>query len=316
MISNNTQTNANPARLTDIELTGTIKNLAASERKLTQILLQHIAELDRRKLYLRLSYSSLFDYLTKEIGYSEGAAQRRIDAARLLQVVPELAQKIETGSIKLAQISHMQKVCRFIKKESGQNISSQAKKDLVVQLENQTTANTEIIVAQKLGLEIKVNDVLNPKKIFNLKNEKAMKKAYQADGSVRIEFTLSAEQMQIVAKAQALLSNKTGGSLKETIVQMAESLICSKEFTKVSAAATMAVKSKGPKTLTSKLKKEVLIRDKNCQFKNHQTGQVCGSKYFLEVDHIQPRFVGGSNDGDNLRLLCRNHNQFRYRANL
>src|SRR6185312_13987659 len=94
--------------LTDSELTEKIKSLAREERELTKNIIEHIAEIDRRKTFLAMAYSSLYEYLTKEIGYSAGAAQRRIDAARLLERVPEVAAKIESGAINLSQISKLQ----------------------------------------------------------------------------------------------------------------------------------------------------------------------------------------------------------------
>jgi hypothetical protein len=39
-------------------------------------------------------------------------------------------------------------------------------------------------------------------------------------------------------------------------------------------------------------------------------GVRCGTRAWLEVDHRQPRGKGGSSEPDNLRLLCRAHNQF------
>jgi hypothetical protein len=46
-----------------------------------------------------------------------------------------------------------------------------------------------------------------------------------------------------------------------------------------------------------------------CQFVDLETGKRCGSRYFLEIDHsIKPVALGGSNDPENLRLLCRGHN--------
>src|SRR6185312_2664003 len=95
-------------KLNDTELTEKIKSLAREERELTRTIIEHIAEIDRRKTFLAMAYSSLYEYLIKEIGYSEGAAQRRIDAARLLERVPEVAAKIESGAINLSQISKLQ----------------------------------------------------------------------------------------------------------------------------------------------------------------------------------------------------------------
>ncbi|MBL7670145.1 MAG: HNH endonuclease, partial [Bdellovibrionaceae bacterium] len=41
---------------------------------------------------------------------------------------------------------------------------------------------------------------------------------------------------------------------------------------------------------------------------------ICGSKHFLQVDHVHPRFAGGGNEPFNLRPMCSSHNKFRYTA--
>ena len=76
--------------LKDNDLNQKVKNLAKKEREITQEMIAYIAEVDRRQLFLRMGYPSLYAYLTLEIHYSEGAAQRRIDAARLFHRVPEV----------------------------------------------------------------------------------------------------------------------------------------------------------------------------------------------------------------------------------
>ena len=47
--------------------------------------------------------------------------------------------------------------------------------------------------------------------------------------------------------------------------------------------------------------KEVFQRDQKCQ--------QCDSKHRLEFDHRKPKALGGTNDAENLRMLCRNCNQ-------
>ncbi len=66
------------------------------------------------------------------------------------------------------------------------------------------------------------------------------------------------------------------------------------------------------KSVTPKLKKEILHRDQHCQHKEQKTGKICGSKFHLQVDHLHPLFAGGSNQAENLRILCAAHNRFRY----
>jgi superfamily II RNA helicase len=67
------------------------------------------------------------------------------------------------------------------------------------------------------------------------------------------------------------------------------------------------------RALTPKRKKIILAKQGCCQFKNPANGRVCGSTFNLHVDHIQPKWDNGTNDADNLRVLCREHNLFRYR---
>jgi hypothetical protein len=57
----------------------------------------------------------------------------------------------------------------------------------------------------------------------------------------------------------------------------------------------------------------VFVRDKCCRHKNPLTGEVCGSRWQLQVDHIQPIWAGGTNELENLRLLCGAHNREMYR---
>ncbi|MBL7670085.1 MAG: HNH endonuclease, partial [Bdellovibrionaceae bacterium] len=58
----------------------------------------------------------------------------------------------------------------------------------------------------------------------------------------------------------------------------------------------------------------ILSPNLGCQFKDSRTGKICGSKHFLQVDHVHPRFAGGGNEPFNLRPMCSSHNKFRYTA--
>ncbi|MFZ4403157.1 MAG: hypothetical protein ACOYOK_03565, partial [Pseudobdellovibrionaceae bacterium] len=85
-----------------------LMELTSRERKLTTHILWHLAEVDRRKLYLQMAYPSFFEYLVRGLGYAPASAQRRIDAARLLAQLPQnesqqVAEKIEAGDLNLTQ---------------------------------------------------------------------------------------------------------------------------------------------------------------------------------------------------------------------
>jgi len=206
-----------------------IKSLAAEERHLTGLVLEHIAEVDRRQLYIPMAYSSLFDYLTKAIGYSAGSAQRRIDAARLLRKVPEVLVEFESGAIHLSQISKLQRACRQVKKESSLIVETSMQKEIIEKLKNKNNDETDLILAQELNIKIVKDD----------------KTRTQRNESVRVELTFSKEEMVLIRRAQDLLSHKTGGGLKETIVEMAKKVVKATEPKTRVKTVVVPVKSVG-----------------------------------------------------------------------
>ena len=78
--------------LSDSELIERLTLLVRNEREATEGVVRHLAVLEARRAYARLGYSSLFDYVTKGLGYSASAAMRRIRAARAV------SRKITRGS--------------------------------------------------------------------------------------------------------------------------------------------------------------------------------------------------------------------------
>ena len=85
------------SKLNDFDLESELGKLIHQERKLLHLIPLHIKEVENRKLYLKKAYPSLFEYLVITHGYSAGSAMRRIEAARLLRDVPEMANQIQTG---------------------------------------------------------------------------------------------------------------------------------------------------------------------------------------------------------------------------
>jgi hypothetical protein len=145
-------------KLASAVLHSKLVELTSRERKLTTHILWHLAEVDRRKLYLQMAYPSFFEYLVAGLGYAPASAQRRIDAARLLAQLPQnksqqVAQKIEAGDLNLSQISKLQSFSRQARKETGQTVSPEQKSQILQQIENQSVVQTEKILAKALDIK-------------------------------------------------------------------------------------------------------------------------------------------------------------------
>lgn len=296
------------------QLVENLKKLIQQERSLLSELLLNIKEIDRRKFFLDFGYPNLFEYLTKEMGYSAGAAHRRIDAARLLSEIPALSEKIEAGKIHLNQISILQKAVRQ-SRSAGHPISTSQKQSALDLIADKNQQQTEQLVAEHFDLEIKA----------------ATKQTCQADESVRIELTLSKEQFTKLQKAKELLSHSVPtGDLASLLEYLSDKVIQQKTRSRTSTVEVKTgipdyelprtaenkrrkMSAVSPRTIPATIRKN-LFRDQNCcQYRDNKTDKQCSSRWQLQVDHIQPVWAGGSNHPSNLRLLCGAHNRHAYR---
>ena len=106
----------NLKHLTDKTLLNDLKMLVANERIFLTKILHHLWEVESRKLYSDLGYPTLFEYAKRELGYSEAAAGRRIQAARLIKQNPQVEKKIESGEISLSNAASAQRAFNQINK--------------------------------------------------------------------------------------------------------------------------------------------------------------------------------------------------------
>lgn len=127
--------------LTDETLLRDTLSLVEKERSISGRILWHLYEVDRRKLFVELKCSSLFDYCTRILKYSESQASRRVSGARLLKELPGISSKLEEGCLNLTQ---MNQASFFFRDE---NISTPEDKAAILKkLENKSTRETERIL--------------------------------------------------------------------------------------------------------------------------------------------------------------------------
>lgn len=138
--------------------------LVRREKETSLEILHHLLEIERRKLFVELKCSSLFDYCIRVLGYSEGAAQRRISSARLMGKSEEVEKALVAGEVNLTQLSIM----GSIKKEKPETLikdllkiakeSGSAKK---FQEEMKKTKKEEEVVSIKVDLSPKEAEELD-----------------------------------------------------------------------------------------------------------------------------------------------------------
>jgi len=92
-------------KLSDDELVARLKELVCQERRHLVEVLAGLGEFDRRRLYEKKGFHSLFEYCVGESHYSESAAARRIQAQRAARKYVEIFSLVSDGLLSLSAVS-------------------------------------------------------------------------------------------------------------------------------------------------------------------------------------------------------------------
>ena len=94
--------------LSDNALLAQTKKLAHLEQQLQVTVIDHLREIHTRRLYLSRGFSSLFDYVVRELGYTDSAAARRINTMHLCAEFEEVREGLQDGSFTLSTAAQLQ----------------------------------------------------------------------------------------------------------------------------------------------------------------------------------------------------------------
>ena len=286
--------------LSNASLISNFTSLVHQERKITTQVLECIAEIDRRKLYVEKGFSSLFDFLVRDHGYSPGAAMRRVDGARLLCELPEVAEKFESGALTLSQANQIQRAAREMKK-SDTPLSIEDKQELIVQVEHASKKETEKIIAAALHLPLQA----------------VQKETFHHDDSVTLTMTFSKEQIEKLEQLRDKIAHCVpDSSWVEMFSYLAQKELSRRTKTKAIVEKGLTSKiSNSRRTISSIIRKTLLHANAKCEYTDSH-GKHCQSTRYLQIDHIKSVSRGGGNELENLQVLCGVHNRYKYIAGL
>jgi hypothetical protein len=88
-------------QLSDAELLERTSALVLTEHGAVGDVVEHLGEIDRRRLYLEHACPSLYAFCVEHFGYTEDAALKRIRVARLALEFPRVLNELRSGAIQL-----------------------------------------------------------------------------------------------------------------------------------------------------------------------------------------------------------------------
>lgn len=265
----------NLKNLQDEDLRARTAKLVQQEREVLTAILHHLREIERRRLFSKLKFTSLFDYAVKELKYSEAQAQRRISAMRLICEIPALEQKVASGALSLTNMALAQTL--FSKeKKAGRPFQSRGKIEVLKQLENKSTRAAQEIV-------------------FEISPE--MKKRTSLD----FQSIEDVELREKLLRLKGLMAHSDPGlDLNQLLHRLCDQALAS--HNKIKSPLRPSAPKVNSNASLAETRREVYRRDGG-KCRN------CASTYALEIDHIHPQALGGSSTLENMRLLCRPCNQ-------
>lgn len=322
------------ARLSDAELTAQVKLLAGAEREATVALVAHLAELDRRRLYLAAGYSSLFTYCTRVLHLSEHAAYRRIEAARLARRLPVILERLARGEVTLTTIGllapHLAPGNYAELLDRARHKSRREVEALVASLRPQPSVPDQI---RKLPARTQPTPpdppsqppphlpLAPPSSDLPPPPSRTHIVAPLAPERYRIQLTVDADTIQKLKGAQALLRHQIpDGDLAKILDRALTALL--RDLAKQKFAATDRPRPSqgstagprpaprhGSRHIPAEVRRAVWARDGGrCGYVGE--GGRCDEHSFLEFHHVVPHASGGAATIDNIQLRCRAHNSY------
>ena len=253
--------------MTNKKLLEQIKNTRQQEKRTTAEMLKLLKQMYERKLYVD-DYGTFYKYLVRGLKYSEGEANLRISALKIMKRTPVVSKKVESGELSLTSLGTINSHLQAYEKQHDKSLSKQETEEILELVSEKTVKETDDLLGETLKAK--------PKKLTTV--------------------TLPDNLETMLHKIQKKLGTLT---LVETIAVLAEKELRDNIETK----RQTEISPKNSRYIPVQVKEVVFKRaQNNCEHPG------CREKRNLQLDHVIPFSKGGDNSLGNIQLLCRGHN--------
>jgi len=215
---------------------------------------------------------------------------------RLVREIPELREDLVSGRQTLSNLAAAQKFFRIEKEHRV--LSVEDKREVLEKLEGKSSRECE---KELLKISSAPIEIVRPEKTRVIDEEHTELKLV-LDKELLSKFKRLRE-LRSHANPQMTYAELLNYLADEALKRLEPKLPKQPPTPEVEKPAGVRI------ALPISLKRAVWHRDQGrCSWTHPQTGQACGSRTYLEIDHWVPIALGGRNEISNLRLRCRAHN--------
>ncbi|MFZ5895726.1 MAG: HNH endonuclease [Myxococcota bacterium] len=292
--------------LSNAELLARMPVLASCDRGATADVIEHLMEIDRRKLYLGQACSSLSAYCRERLDYSEDEAGKRVRLARLARDVPQVLHELRGGRVHLTGLFLL---APHITRENANELLSEAR--------GKSRREIERLIAVYFPRP-DVEESITPTMMRSTATTPSIAKGADrlkplSASTVLLQFTASSEFYAKIERARELLSHSIpGGELAAVLERAVEELIQREEKRRLGAGVPRKRRplKEGSRHVPVEVARAVWQRDGGqCSFIDSE-GRRCSERRFITIEHRVPFARGGAPTLENLCLLCSPHNSY------
>ena len=295
--------------VSDVDLVAGLKALVVQERGLSAAMLEHVGEVDARKLYLPAACASMHVYCVRVLGMAEEVAFKRIRAARAARRFPVVLGAVAEGRLSVSAVVWI-----------APHLTEDSAMELVAECGGRSKAEIELVLARRapkpdvrprLEREPEQPALVEPGPVPpHLPRAKVRP---LAPDRFKLEVTVSGETKAKLERAQALLRHQLPSGDLGLVIDKALDVLLEKvearKFGKVKKPRA-AARSRSRRYVPAAVRREVVARDgERCSFVG-EDGRRCDETGFLELDHVVPVARGGEPTVEGVRVLCKAHNLY------
>ena len=316
----------NLTELSNEQLLSNLQALIGQGRKVLAGLLAYLGEVEQRRLDLESACSSLFDFCVRRLGMGDDEACRRVAGSRLVRRFPVALAMIERGEIHLTALLLLREHLtdhnhqELLRAASGKT-KSEVQHLLAERFARPDAPSRIQILPDAAGQGSLPGSAETFSATFAGEQPKPSRIEPLSPQRYKVEFTAGAELKEKIERAANLMRHANpSGDLSVVLDRALDLLLARLERQRLGKARRPSKratdgqsevahrKSHQPSHVPRAVRRAVFERDgEQCTFVDDR-GRRCPSRAFLELDHREPRAMGGADDVWNLSVRCRAHN--------
>ncbi len=329
---------SNKDLFTDYPLHNKALELAKDFKRIEIELVEIIQKIDASKIFRKLDFASLYEYVSQGLGLSESVSYSLINVSRKSMAVPELKLAIVQGSL---SISQAKRITSVITNVNASTLIAKARVMTQKEIEKEVAKiNPKAGVPERaryisetrveLRLSLKEEIIKNLRRIQDLECQRT-KTTCDLEKTLEVIINDYIQKHDPVKKSEKVLhklslrtvnsnaNTKADSGTNDDANENQQTQIQNTKMTENSPRINIKHEGSHPKinqrvAISSEINHQVNQRDQGqCCYKNSQ-GARCLNRRWLDVHHRKPIANGGDNSLANLITLCKAHHQLQHES--